>query len=106
MGILETNEQFYNNLLHKKSPLFQFVGGYGKVVNDAIKGSVDMINKEKDKLEKKGPKGYVNEKVEQAKKVMHAVGNANQEMVKNPKETLKKTKDFIVNKAEEKWQKF
>ena len=49
MGILETNEQFYNNLLHKKSPLFQFVGGYGKVVNDAFKGPVDMVKKEKDK---------------------------------------------------------
>lgn len=101
MGILETNEQFYNNLLHNKSPLFQFVGGYGKTINDAFKAPVDAINKEKDKLEKKGFKGYVNEKKEQAEKVMHAVGNANKTMVKHPKKTLETTKNYIVNNVKE-----
>lgn len=105
MGILETNEQFYNNLLHNKSPLFQFVGGYGKAINDAFKAPVDAINKEKDKLEKKGFKGYVNEKKEQAEKVMHAVGNANKTMVKHPKKTLETTKKYIVDNVKENVQK-
>lgn len=105
MGILETNEQFYNNLLHKKSPLFQLVGGYGKVVNDAIKGPVDAVNKEVNQFKKKGPKGYVNEKAEQAKKVMHAVGNANKTMVQHPKKTLETTKNYIVNNVKENVQK-
>ena len=103
MGILETNKQFYDNMLRNKTPLSQFLGSFGNTVNDAFKVPVDTVKKEKDKLEKKGFKGYVNEKKEQAEKVMHAVGNANKEIVEHPKETLKKTKDFIVDNAKEKW---
>lgn len=105
MGILKTNEQFYDNMLLNPNPLFQLVGGYGKVVNDAIKGPVDAVNKEVNQFKKKGPKGYVNEKVEQAKKVMHAVGNANKTMVQHPKKTLETTKNYIVNNVKENVQK-
>ena len=105
MGILENNKEFYDNLLRKKDPLSQFAGGFGKAVNDAFKTPVDAFNKEKDKLEKKGFKGYVNEKKEQAEKVMHAVGNANKEMVKHPKKTLETTGKFIVDNAKENVQK-
>ena len=105
MGILETNKQFYDNMLRNKTPLSQFLGSFGNTVNDAFKVPVDTVKKEKDKLEKKGFKGYVNEKKEQAEKVMHAVGNANKEIVEHPKETLKKTKDFIVDNAKEEWEK-
>ena len=62
MGILETNKQFYDDMLRKKDPLSQFLGSLGNTVNDAFKVPVDTVNKEKDKLEKKGFKGYVNEK--------------------------------------------
>ena len=105
MGILETNKEFYDNLLRKKDPLSQFLGSFGNTVNDAFKVPVDMANKEKDKLEKKGFKGYVNEKKEQAEKVMHAVGNANKEMVKHPKKTLETTGKFVVDNAKENVQK-
>lgn len=104
MGILETNKEFYDNLLRQKNPLSQFAGGLGNAVNDAFKVPADIVKKEKDKLEKKGFKGYVNEKKEQTEKVIKKVHDANKEIVEHPKETLKKTKDFIVNKAEEKWK--
>ena len=105
MGILETNKEFYDNLLRKKDPLSQFLGSFGNTVNDAFKAPVDIAKKEKDKLEKKGFKGYVNEKKEQAEKVMHAVGNANKEMVKHPKKTLETTGKFVVDNAKENVQK-
>ena len=105
MGILETNKEFYDNLLRKKNPLSQFAGGFGKAVNDAFKAPVDAVNKEVKQFKKEGAGGYVNKKVEQAKKVMGAVGNANQEIVKHPKETLKKTKNFIVDTMKEEWEK-
>ena len=105
MGILETNKQFYDNLLNKKDPLSQFLGSFGNTVNDAFKAPVDMAKKEKDKLEKKGFKGYVNEKKEQAEKVMHAVGNANKEMVKNPQKAVKTTKNFVVDTMKKEWEK-
>ena len=105
MGILETNKEFYDNLLRKKDPLSQFLGSFGNTVNDAFKVPVDTVKKEKDKLEKKGFKGYANEKKEQAKKVMGAVSNANKEIVEHPKETLKKTKDFVVDNVKENVQK-
>ena len=105
MGILETNKEFYDNLLRKKDPLSQFLGSFGNTVNDAFKVPVDIAKKEKDKLEKKGFKGYVNEKKEQAEKVMHAVGNANKEMVKHPKTTLATTGKFAVDNAKENVQK-
>ena len=105
MGILETNKQFYDNLLRKKDPLSQFVGSFGNVVNDAFKVPVDTAKKEKGKLEKKGFKGYVNEKKEQAEKVMHAVGNANKEMVKHPKKAVNTTKNYIVDTMKEEWEK-
>lgn len=97
MGILETNKQFYDNLLRKKSPLFQFVGGYGKAINDAFKGPVDAVNKEVDQFKKNGPKGYAKKKVEQAKAVMNAVGDANKEIIKDPEKALKTTKNFVVD---------
>ena len=105
MGILETNKQFYDNMLRKKDPLSQFLGSFGNTVNDAFKVPVDTVKKEKDKLEKKGFKGYVNEKKEQAEKVMHAVGNANKEMVKRPKKAINTTKNYIVDTMKEEWEK-
>lgn len=105
MGILETNKQFYDNMLLNPNPLFQFVGGFGNAVNDAFKAPVDMAKKEKDKLEKKGFKGYANEKVEQAKKVIKKVNNANQEIVKDPKKALNTTKNYIVDNVKENVQK-
>lgn len=105
MGILETNKQFYDNMLLNPSPLFQFVGSFGKTVNDAFKAPVDAGKKEKDKLEKKGFKGYVNEKKEQAEKVIEKVHNANQKIVKDPKKALKTTKNYIVNNVKENVQK-
>lgn len=105
MGILETNEQFYNNLLRKRNPLSQFAGGFGKAVNDAIKVPVDIAKKEKDELEKKGFNGYINEKKEQAEKVIKKVHNANQEIVKDPKKAVKTTKNFIVDTMKEEWKK-
>ena len=105
MGILETNKEFYDNLLRKKDPLSQFLGSFGNTVNDAFKVPVDVVKKEKDKLEKKGYKGYVNEKKEQAEKVMNAVGNANKTMVKHPKETLETTRKFVVDNVKENVQK-
>ena len=105
MGILETNKEFYDNLLRKKDPLSQFLGSFGNTVNDAFKIPVDTVKKEKDKLEKKGYKGYVNEKKEQAEKVMHAVGNANKEIVKHPKKAVNTTKNYIVDTMKEEWEK-
>lgn len=97
MGILETNEQFYNNLLHKKSPLFQFVGGYGKAINDTFKAPVDAVKKEADQFKKEGAKGYANKKVEQAKAVMDAVNTANKTIIKNPKKAVETTGKFIAD---------
>ena len=105
MGILETNKQFDDNLLRQKNPLLQFAGGFGNAVNDAFKAPVDTAKKEKDKLEKKGFKGYVNEKKEQAEKVMHAVGNANKEIVEHPKKAVNATKNYIVDTMKEEWEK-
>ena len=105
MGILETNKQFYDDMLRKKDPLSQFLGSFGNTVNDAFKVPVDVVKKEKDKLEKKGFKGYVNEKKEQAEKVMHTVGSANQEIVKDPKKAVNTTKNYIVNNIKENVQK-
>ena len=105
MGILETNKQFYDNMLRNPNALSQFLGSFGNTVNDAFKVPVDVAKKEKDKLEKKGFKGYVNEKKEQAEKVMHAVGNANKEMVKHPKKAVNTTKNYIVDTMKEEWEK-
>lgn len=101
MGILETNKQFYDNMLLNPSPLFQFVGGFGNAVNDAFKAPVDAVKKEAEQFKKEGAKGYANKKVEQAKKVIHAVSNANKTMVKHPKETLETTKKYIVDNVKE-----
>ena len=105
MGILETNKEFYDNLLRKKDPLSQFLGSFGNTVNDAFKVPVDTANKEKDKLEKKGFKGYVNEKKEQAEKVIKKVNNANREIVKDPKKAANTTKNYIVDNVKENVQK-
>ena len=105
MGILETNKEFYDNLLRKKDPLSQFLGSFGNTVNDAFKVPVDVVKKEKDKLEKKGYKGYVNEKKEQAEKVIRKVNNANQEIVKDPKKAVNTTKNYIVDNVKENVQK-
>ena len=105
MGILETNKEFYDNLLRKKDPLSQFLGSFGNTVNDAFKVPVDVVKKEKDKLEKKGYKGYVNEKKEQAEKVIKKVNNANREIVKDPKKAVNTTKNYIVDNVKENVQK-
>ena len=105
MGILETNKQFYDNLLRKKDPLSQFLGSFGNTVNDAFKVPVDTVKKEKNKLEKKGFKGYVNEKKEQAEKVIKKVNNANREIVKDPKKAVNTTKNYIVDTMKEEWEK-
>lgn len=105
MGILETNKQFYDNLLRKKNPLSQFAGGFGNAVNNAFKAPVDAVNKEKDKLEKKGFKGYVNEKKEQAEKVIKKVHDANKEIVKDPKKAVNTTKNYIVDTMKKEWEK-
>lgn len=105
MGILETNKEFYDNLLRKKNPLSQFAGGFGNAVNDAFKVPVDIAKKEKDKLEKKGFKGYVNEKKEQAEKVAKKVHDANKEIVKDPKKAVNTTKNYIVDTMKEEWEK-
>lgn len=99
MGILETNKQFYNNMLLNPSPLFQFVGSAGKTINDAFKAPVDAVKKEADQLKKYGVKGYANKKVEQAKKVINAVNTANQTIATNPKKALETTGKFIVDNA-------
>ena len=101
MGILETNEQFYNKLLRNPSPLFQFVGGAGNAINNTFKAPVDMVKKEKDKLEKKGFNGYVNEKKEQAEKAAKVVSNAYKNLMEHPKETLEDTGKSVVNKVKE-----
>ena len=105
MGILETNKEFYDNLLRQKNPLLQFAGGFGNAVNDAFKVPADMAKKEKDKLEKKGFKGYVNEKKEQAEKVIKKVNNANKEIAKHPKKAVNTTKNYIVDTMKEEWEK-
>ena len=105
MGILETNKQFYDNLLRKENPLSQFAGGFGKAVNDAFKVPVDTAKKEIKQFKKEGANGYLNKKVEQAKKMAKVVHNANKEIVEHPKETLKKTKNFIVDTMKEEWEK-
>lgn len=99
MGILETNKQFYDNMLLNPSPLFQFMGSAGKVINDAFKAPVDVVKKETDQFKKEGAKGYANKKVEQAKAVMNAVGKANQTIVKNPKKAVETTGKFIADNA-------
>ena len=101
MSILETNKQFYDNMLLNPSPLFQFVGSAGKTINDAFKAPVDAVKKEKDKLEKKGFKGYVNEKKEQAEKAANVMSNAYKNLVEHPKETLEATGKSVVDKAKE-----
>ena len=101
MGILETNKQFYDNMLLNPSPLFQFVGSAGKTINDAFKAPVDAVKKEADQLKKEGAKAYANKKVEQAKAVMNAVNTANQTIIKNPKKALETTGKFVVNNAKE-----
>ena len=101
MGILETNKQFYDNMLLNPSPLFQFVGSAGKTINDAFKAPVDAVKKEADQLKKEGAKAYANKKVEQAKAVMNAVNTANQTIIKNPKKALETTGKFVVDNAKE-----
>ena len=105
MGILETNKQFYDNLLRKKNPLSQFAGGFGNAVNEAFKAPVDAVKKEADQFKKEGAKGYANKKVEQAKKVIKKVHDANQEIVKDPKKALNTTKNYIVDTMKEEWKK-
>lgn len=99
MGILETNKQFYDNMLLNPSPLFQFVGSAGKTINDAFKAPVDAIKKEADQLKKEGAKAYANKKVEQAKSAINAVNAANQTIAKNPQKALETTGKFIVDNA-------
>lgn len=101
MGILETNKQFYDNMLLNPSPLFQFVGGAGKAINDAFKAPVDAVNKEVNQFKKEGPNGYVNKKVEQAKKARDTMSNAYKNLVEHPKETLEATRKSVVDKAKE-----
>lgn len=101
MGILETNKQFYDNMLLNPSPLFQFVGGAGKAINDAFKAPVDAVNKEVNQFKKEGPKGYVNKKVEQAKKARDTMSNAYKNLVEHPNETLEATRKSVVDKAKE-----
>ena len=99
MSILETNKQFYDNMLLNPSPLFQFVGSAGKTINDAFKAPVDAVKKEAGQLKKEGAKAYANKKVEQAKAVMNAVNTANQTIIKNPKKALETTGRFIADNA-------
>ena len=99
MGILETNKQFYDNMLLNPSPLFQFVGSAGKTINDAFKVPVDTVKKEADQLKKEGVKAYANKKVEQAKNVMNAVNTANKAIIKDPKKALETTGKFIAGNA-------
>ena len=99
MGILETNKQFYDNMLLNPSPLFQFVGSAGKTINDAFKAPVDTVKKEVDQLKKEGAKAYANKKVEQAKNVMNAVNTANKAIMKDPKKALETTSKFIADNA-------
>lgn len=99
MGILETNKQFYDNMLLNPSPLFQFVGSAGKTINDAFKAPVDAVKKEADQFKKEGPKAYTNKKVEQAKAVMNAVNTANQTIKKDPRKALETTGKFIADNA-------
>ena len=105
MGILETNKQFYDNLLRKKNPLLQFAGGFGNAVNDAFKAPVDAVNKEVNQFKKEGAGGYINKKVEQAKKMAKVVHNANKEIVKHPKKAVNTTKNYIVDTMKEEWEK-
>lgn len=99
MGILETNKQFYDNMLLNPSPLFQFVGSAGKTINDAFKAPVDAVKKEADQLKKEGAKAYANKKVEQAKAVINAVNTANQTIKKDPRKALETTGKFIADNA-------
>lgn len=99
MGILETNKQFYDNMLLNPSPLFQFVGSAGKTINDAFKAPVDAVKKEADQLKKEGVKGYANKKVEQTKAVMNAVNTANKTIINNPKKAVETTGKFIADNA-------
>lgn len=99
MGILETNKQFYDNMLLNPSPLFQFVGSAGKTINDAFKAPVDAVKKEADQLKKEGAKAYANKKVEQAKAVMNAVNAANQTIKKDPRKAIETTGKFIADNA-------
>ncbi len=97
MGILETNKQFYDNMLLNPSPLFQFAGSLGNKINNSFKEPLDAVNKEVKQFKKEGPKGYAKKKVEQAKAVMNAVGDANKEIIKDPEKALKTTKNFVVD---------
>lgn len=99
MSILETNKQFYDNMLLNPSPLFQFVGSAGKTINDAFKAPIDAVKKEADQFKKEGAKGYANKKVEQAKAVMNAVNTANKTIIKNPQKALETTGKFIADKT-------
>lgn len=99
MSILETNKQFYDNMLLNPSPLFQFVGSAGKTINDAFKAPVDAVKKEVDQFKKEGAKGYANKKVEQAKAVMNAVNTANKTIIKNPQKAVETTGKFIADNA-------
>ena len=99
MGILETNKEFYDNMLLNPSPLFQFVGSAGKTINNAFKAPVDAVKKEADQFKKEGAKAYANKKVEQAKAVMNAVNTANQTIAKNPQKALETTGKFIADNA-------
>ena len=99
MGILETNKQFYDNMLLNPSPLFQFVGSAGKTINDAFKAPVDAVKKEADQLKKEGAKAYANKKVEQAKAAINAVNTANQTIKKDPRKALETTGKFIADNA-------
>ena len=105
MGILETNKQFYDNLLRKKDPLSQFLGGFGNTVNNAFKTPVDAVNKEVNQFKKEGAGGYINKKVEQAKKMAKVVHNANKEIVKHPQKAANTTKNYIVDTMKEEWEK-
>lgn len=101
MSILETNKQFYDNILLNPSPLFQFVGSTGKTINDAFKTPIDTAKKEIDQLKKEGVKAYANNKAGQAKVAVNAVRAANQSIVKDPVGAVKTTGKFITDNTKE-----
>ena len=105
MGILETNKQFYDNMLLNPNPLFQFVGSLGNRVNDTFKAPVDTANKEVKQFKKEGPKNYINKKVEQAEKAVNVMSNAYKNLVEHPKETLEATGKFVADNAKATYKK-
>ena len=105
MGILETNKQFYDNMLSNPNALSQFLGSVGNKINNSFKEPLDAVNKEVKQFKKEGANGYINKKIEQVEKAAKTVNAAHKELMNHPKETLKKTKNSIVNTMKEEWEK-